>query len=112
MSKELTKYHDRYDDSLGLIYRKYSLEPTRLYFLTLYLDPSEKFTGEYSFDVEAASDSHYQFTTREEGSIRTAIGAHDGETLSDAMARYLQSHDGKQLEAAVRFRCKSQHHYY
>lgn len=83
-----------------------------MYFLTLYLSEFGEFTGKYSFDVEAADDSHYIFTTKEEAYIRAAIGAEDSETLADAMVRYLKTHTGSQLEAAVEFRCIEQHHYY
>lgn len=75
--------------------RRYALEPLRLYFLTLYFSEDGGFKGKYSFDVESASDSHYQFTSKEEPRIRKAVDARDGESLVDAMTRYLQSHDGK-----------------
>lgn len=85
--------------------RRYSLESSGLYFLTVYLGEDGGFKGRYSFDVESANDSHYQFTSKEKPSIRKAVDARDGESLIDAMMRYLQSHEGKQLEAAVSCRC-------
>ena len=98
-------YTEEYDASMREVRRRYALEPSRLYFLTLSFTEGGEFKGKYGFDVESANDSHYQFTTKEEPSIRKAVGARDGESLVEAMARYLGSHEGKQLEAAVSFRC-------
>ena len=112
MQSGVGKYEDHHDVSLKKIQRRYQLEPTRLYFLTLFLREDGTFSGKYSFDVEAADDSHYVFTTKQEAYIRAAIGAEDNETLAEAMVRYLKTHTGGQLEAAVEFRCIEQHHFY
>lgn len=104
-------YIEERDETMREVRRRYSLEPSSLYFLTLSFTEGGSFTGKYSFDVEATNDSHYQITSKEEGSIRKAVDARDGESLVDAMVRYLQSHEGKQLEAAVSFRCARQFHY-
>lgn len=85
--------------------RRYVLEPSSTYFLTMCFSEGGEFKGRYSFDVEAANSSRYKITSKEEGSIRKAVDARDGENLIDAMTRYLRSHEGKQLEAAVSFRC-------
>lgn len=104
-------YIEEHDDSTREVRRRYALEPSRLYFLTLSFTEGGEFKGRYSFDVESANDSHYQFTSKEEPGIRKAVGARDGESLVDAMTRYLGTHEGKQLEAAVSFRCTRQFHY-
>lgn len=77
----------------------------------MFLNENGEFKGKYSFDVEAANDSHYQFTIKEEAGIRAALGALDGESLVNCMARYLKTHSGRQLEAIIDFRCVQAFHY-
>lgn len=98
-------YTEGHDASMREVRRRYALEPSRTYFLTLCFAEGGEFKGRYSFDVEAANGSRYQFTSKEEPGIRKAVSARDGESLVDAMIRYLRGHQGKQLEAAVSFRC-------
>ena len=105
MGFSLGTYAEERDASMREVRRRYALEPSRTYFLTLCFAEGGEFKGRYSFDVEAANGFRYRFTSREEPGIRKAVGARDGESLVDAMARYLRGHEGKQLEAAVSFRC-------
>lgn len=98
-------YTEERDASMREVRRRYALEPSGTYFLTLSFTDGGEFKGKYNFEVEAADGSRYQFTSKEEPGIRKAVGARDGESLVDVMTLYLRGHEGKQLEAAVSFRC-------
>lgn len=112
MERKPGTYIEERDDLMHETRRRYALDSTGPYFLTLSFADDGSFMGKYSLDVEKADDSHYGFTSDEERSIREAIAATDGETLVDAMIRYIRDHDGEQLEAEVGSRCKTRWHYY
>lgn len=103
----------RFDQSLNRYREIVQLEPTRFYFLSIFTTPEGKFIN-YSFDVEAASDSHYILSVGSEKMLRQRMGVLGSErmTLAEAMIAYLRTHKGHELEHLASRACVEEFHYY
>lgn len=103
----------RFDRSLNKYREVVQLEPTRLYFLSIFTTPEGEFLN-YSFDVEAASDSHYTLSTGSEVMLRRSMGVPGSlrMTLAEAMIEYLRTHKGYELERLASRACTEEFHYH
>ncbi|MCD8363439.1 MAG: hypothetical protein LUC98_10895 [Lachnospiraceae bacterium] len=108
----LKVYREWYDTSEKKRHRVYQLEPKRLYFLTVYTSEDEEFMG-YSFDVEAAADSHYLFGEKGEKRLREILGCdEENGTLAEVLVDYFsRGGDGHAMESAVYRVCDRWYHY-
>ncbi len=105
--------YEWFDSSEKKYHRRYQLEPSRLYFQTVYTSEDEEFLG-YSFDVEEASDSHYQFGVKGEKRLRRKLGyEEDDGTLAEVLVDYFsKGGSGAVLENAAYLSCDRCHHFF
>jgi len=103
----------RFDRSQNKYREVVQLEPSRLYFLSIFTTPEGEFL-DYSFDVEAASDSHYKLSTGSEMMLRRSMDVPGSQhmTLAEAMVEYLRTHKGYELERLASRACVEEFHYY
>jgi len=103
----------RFDRSLNKYREIVQLEPSRFYFLSIFTTPEGEFI-DYSFDVEAASDSHYILSAGSEKMLRQRMGVFGSErmTLAEAMIAYLRTHKGYELEHLASRVCVEEFHYH
>ncbi|MCD8196367.1 MAG: hypothetical protein LUE24_04265 [Lachnospiraceae bacterium] len=108
----LKVYREWHDVILKKIHRTYQLEPERLYFLTVFFSEDEEFMG-YSFDVEAAADSHYLFGEKGEKRLRGMLGyGEDAGTLAEVLVDYFfKGGDGSALKSAAYRVCSEWYHF-
>lgn len=104
INREVEACEERYDR------RTYLLEPTCLYYLTVFSNKDGSYRnsfegddelGVFSFDAEEADDSHSCFDIEGVYEIMRDIGAHDGENVVDAMIRFIEKKGGDALGCIV-----------
>lgn len=100
------KYY--YDISLNQINIKITLDKERLYFLTVYVNASAGLINKFSFDIEAASDTHYEFDLSGAEKLRGMciarlpdVNRYYDKSLDNLMKEYLSKCDGLLLESLV-----------
>ena len=97
-AKDVSLMHD---DFLNHWRITFELEPTRYWFLSVFLRDSGTIE-KYSLDYEAASDSHYEF--KDEYSVRELLYADCDEKqyLHELFINYIKEHGGFDLLNLIR----------
>lgn len=100
------KYY--HDVSLNQINIKIPLDKERLYFLTVYVNTSTGLINNFSFDIEAVSDTHYEFDLSGAEVLRGMcivrlpdVNRYYDKSLDNLMKEYLRKCDGSLLESLV-----------
>lgn len=100
------KYY--YDISLNQINIKISLDKERFYFLTVYVNASTGLINKFSFDMEEAADTHYEFDLSGAEKLRGMciarlpdVNRYYDKSLDNLMKEYLSKCDGLLLESLV-----------
>lgn len=100
------KYY--HDISLNQINIKIPLDKLRLYFLTVYVNASTGLINKFSLDVEAASNTHYEFDLSGAEVLRgmciarlSDVNRYYDKSLDNLMKEYLRKCDGSLLESLV-----------
>lgn len=98
-------YHDI---SLNQINIKIPLDNERLYFLTVYVNASTGLINKFSFDIEEAADTHYEFDLSGAEKLRemciarlSDFNRYYDKSLDNLMKEYLRKCDGLSLESLV-----------
>lgn len=98
-------YHDI---SLNQINIKIPLDNERLYFLTVYVNASTGLINKFSFDIEEAADTHYEFDLSGAEKLRemciarlSDVNRYYDKSLDNLMKEYLRKCDGLSLESLV-----------
>lgn len=94
-------FREHRDTTMHIISRQTQLEEDRYYFLTEYFNEDGTPTGKYSFDIEAAHDSHYEFTENEVPELRRMMGARADSPLADEMIAFVRRCSGGALADLV-----------
>lgn len=107
----LQSYCDKeyyHDISLNQINIKIPLDNERLYFLTVYVNASTGLINKFSFDIEEAADTHYEFDLSGAEKLRemciarlSDFNRYYDKSLDNLMKEYLRKCDGLSLESLV-----------
>lgn len=98
-------YHDILLNQINI---KIPLDKERLYFFTVYVNASTGLINKFSFDIEAASDTHYEFDLSGAEKLREMCieslpdNRYYNQSLDKLMIEYLSKCDGSSLESLVR----------
>ena len=112
LNKMLNSYSNKEyfnDASLNQINMKIPLDEKRLYFLTVYVDDTTGLIKKFSFDIEAAYDTHYEFDVYGAEKLRNSlisrlpdINRNIDEALNTLLKEYLNKYNGSLLISLIK----------